>query len=764
MSSNIFHCATLEGGCVRKTAIVLGTLIAVVIAAVGIFAATFNVNRYRPTIQSELQNRLGRPVTVGEMHLGVFPPRFRVQDLAIADDSRFSPDAPFVKAQELDVSVKLLPLIHKKVEINSLSLQRPSVNLIKNQSGVWNFASLGHPEQTSSGQPAEPTQPRSQGNPAIQRPSNEPMPSQKPADGQPAASAERQFSVGELTIQDGQISLLDQAKSKTPSLYDHIDVTLNNFAPNRPFTIDAAVHMVGAGAQEIRLQGEGGPLVQEEPIKTSFHGDLDIQQVGVSDLSKFLNSPALNGTDGILTGKTKISNDSGKVTAQGETNVQNGKVHGMELGYPISAQYDVTDDLAVDTIAIRKFALKLGSMPLEMSGTVNVKPTPAQVDLNVRATNVSIAEAAKLAAASGVALSQGTVVTGNVNVNIQARGPADKPALSGTITASNVQASGKEIAQPVQIQSVNLNLTPAEVRSNPFNVVSGGTTLNTQFSLRNYMSPTPMVDATVRAPNAQLPAILAMAKAYGVTSLDKVNGAGTLNLDMHAAGPIKSITAAEIMKALNGNMNLDFSNVKYSGADISHELASIAGFLNTNSNAQTSQGFTNILKMTGHILVKNGIAQTNDLQAQLDMGSVGAVGTADLASEALNIRVTAVLSQASSQRVGGQNVGGFLKTALANSQGELVIPALVTGTFSKPRFEPDIQQLAQMKLKGLVPNLSNPASIAGTLQNLLGGPKNPTEGQQQTQQQQQQQQPNPVEQVLGLFGKKKQQNQKPPPK
>ena len=33
--------------------------------------------------------------------------------------------------------------------------------------------------------------------------------------------------------------------------------------------------------------------------------------------------------------------------------MQNGKVHGMELGSPITAQYDVTDDLAIDMIAIR---------------------------------------------------------------------------------------------------------------------------------------------------------------------------------------------------------------------------------------------------------------------------------------------------------------------------------------------------------------------------------------------------------------------------
>ncbi len=96
-----------------------------------------------------------------------------------------------------------------------------------------------------------------------------------------------------------------------------------------------------------------------------------------------------------------------------------------------------------------------------------------------------------------------------------------------------------------------------------------------------------------------------------------------------------------------------------------------------------------------------------------------------------------------------------MKTALANNQGELVIPALVTGTFSKPRFEPDVQQLAQMKLKGLIPNINNPASVVSTLQNLLGGPRNPAE----TPQQQVQQEPNTVQQILGLFGKKKQDNE-----
>jgi len=709
----------------RRLGIIAGVIFLVIVVMVAIFAATFDVNKYRGTIQTQLENRLGRHVLLGDMGLNLFPPRFRVQNLSIADDPQFSPDAPFIKAQQLDISVQLRPLLNKQFEIDSLNLQRPSVNLIKNSAGVWNFASLGHGDQ-------------------------------------PQSSTDRRFSLGKLMIQDGQISLLDQQQSKTPTLYDHIDITLTNFAPNEPFKVDAAAHMAGTGSQEVRIQGEGGPLVREQPAATPFHGTVNLKQVGIADLSKFLNSPAMAGTDGVLTGQTKIDSELGKVTLQGETNILNAKMKGMELGYPIAAEYDVTDDLPVDMITIRKMILKLGTTPLEMSGTLNAKPTPAQVALNIKANNISLAEAAKLLAASGVALSQATTATGEASANIEARGDLNKPTLNGTITAKNIQLTGRDIAQPIQIPSVTLNLTPSQIQSNPFNMVSGGTTLNAQLGVRNYASPKPIVDVSVRAPNAQLPAILSLAKAYGVTALDKVSGAGTMNLDMRAAGAVASLSKAEIIRALNGTINLNFNNVKYSGANLSQQLSSIAGFLNANSNAQSAPGVTNILKMTGDIIVRNGIAETKNLQAQLDIGTTGAAGTANLETEALNMRVTAVLSQAFSQKVGGQNIGGFMKTALANNEGQLVVPALVTGTFSNPRFAPDVQQLAQMKFKGLIPNLDNPGSVAGALQNFLGGPKPAAQGQQQQQIEEQPQQTDPLQQLIGVFGKKKQQKPQPP--
>jgi AsmA protein len=715
---------------VRKVAIVVGIVIAVIVIAVGILFATFNPNDYRATIQTKLEQQLNRKVSLGNMSLGLFPLRFKVADLSISEDPRFSSNSPFLKTQELSVSVKLLPLLSKSVEVDSLSLERPSVELIKNAQGAWNFASLGEKP------------------PAAPAPSTAPKTSPPPTSSTPASSSssEQQFSLGELAINDGQVAVTDIQDHRPRTVYDHIDVKLTDFAPNTPFSVETSVHLPGPGNQEVGLKGKGGPLAHENPATTPFKGTLDLKNVDIAGLQKFLQSPALVNTSGVLSGHTDIANENGKLSANGQMTLDKPRLHGIDVGYPINADYNVSDDVGNDLLRIEKGAIKLGQTPLSITGTVNHKPTPVQLDVNVKASDVTIAEIARLAAAAGVAFAPGTTVNGKINADIKAQGSADKPALNGTLAGRDIQISGKEIAKPVEVKALNIALTPTEIHSDNFNVTSGGTTAAVQFSMKQYTSNSPQVDATLRAPQAALPDILAMAKAYGVTSLEKVSGAGNLSVDLHAAGAVRSLSSNEMMRAVNGTLNINFNNVRYEGVDISHQLLSILG---TSKAAQKDQGFTNIQKTTGTIVIKNGIAQTNNLQAALDIGNVGATGTADLATQTLNLQLNAVLSKGFTQEVGGTGVGGYMSTALANNQGELVVPAIVTGTFQNPKVVPDVQKMAQMKLKGLIPTGDNPlggaSSILGGLTGKKGQPAAP--GQQQ----------NPVNQVLGLFGTKKKQ-------
>jgi AsmA-like C-terminal region len=513
--------------------------------------------------------------------------------------------------------------------------------------------------------------------------------------------------------------------------------------------VSGAHARVGPAAPRSRTASAGSVPAAK---RAGIVGELDANgpQFAHTVSPRYVKSAAPAKVNGILSGHTNITSDNGKLAANGGMNLENARIDNRDLGYPVAVQYTIHDDVLADLLTIDSATVKLGATPVAVNGTVNSKPTPAQIDLRARMGAVPVAELAKLAAASGTAIAPGANVSGVADANIEARGAANNPALNGTIHGRDIQITGKDSPQPVQVKTLELALTPTAIRSAPFTVTSGGTSADAQFALDQYLSAAPTVNASLRANGAELPALLFMAKAYGVTALNNVTGQGNLNLDLHAAGPIHSLTSAAMARNLNGAVTLNLHDVRYSGSDMNHELAGIAGILGLH---QQNQGFTNINKVTGDIAIKNGIAQTNNTEALLDLGNVGIAGTANLIDQALNLRVTAVVSTELSQKAGGANIGGYLKTALANSQGQLVIPAIVTGTFQHPRFEPDLQQVAQMKLKGLIPDFNNPgAAASGIVGNLL---KQQLGNQNQNAPQEQRSRPaNPLDQLQNLFGAK----------
>src|ERR1700737_1583325 len=143
----------------RKLGIGLIILIVLIVAALLVVPSFINVNTYHDRIQAELQQKLGRQVSFGTMHLKLLPPKLQVDNLMIADDPRFSTTAPFAQAGELDVAVKLLPLLHKDVQVSSLELVKPHIEMVRNAQGVWNFSTIG---QNSAAAPvARPINPQS---------------------------------------------------------------------------------------------------------------------------------------------------------------------------------------------------------------------------------------------------------------------------------------------------------------------------------------------------------------------------------------------------------------------------------------------------------------------------------------------------------------------------------------------------------------------------------------------------------------------------
>ena len=707
----------------RKLKIALVVVVALVVVAIGAVWLLLDVNKYRPQIQTKVEDQLQRKVTLGNMSLGLFPPRFTVQDVTIEEDPAFTSSFPFTQAKRLDIRVSLLPLLGGNVQVNSIDLEEPSVELIRDGKGVWNFASLAKGAKAES----------------------------KPAETAPEAKSTSSFSLGRLSIRGGKIAMTDHLKNQPRTVYEPIDISLLDYADGKPFSFDISAHLPGEGSQEIRIKGTGGPLPEAGPAAMPLHATLSLTNIDIAGLRKFLVSEYVSKATGILAGETQIESESGKLSAKGNVNLKDVKVGGLDVGYPIDLDYDLSSEVAAGLVQVTAATLKLGATPISVTGTINTNPSPIEVDLRLKSGEVSIGEVARLASAFGVAFAPGTTVAGKVTTDVGARGPLSNLALNGSVKGRDLKISGKDVPQPVEVKELDLALTPTEIKSNEFQATTGKTTVTGRVALRQYMSKTPVIDAALRTPGAALPEIQAIAKAYGVTGLDQLSGAGALNFDLRAAGPLASVASANVMRALNGNINLNFDTLKVKGVDASSELSKIAGFVKSSG---ADKGFTEVLKLSGLIAVRNGVAETSDLEARLNEGTLALVGKSDLADQTLNARGTAILSKAFSDKVGGTGIGGFAKTALANEKGELVIPVLITGNFAQPKFSPDTQSVLKMQANKLLPGLDNPHKALGNVLGALTGKKPEETG--ATTNSKEQPKANPLEDALkGIFGPKK---------
>src|SRR5215831_21153710 len=135
----------------KKLRIAVIAIVAVLILAVVAVWVLANPNSHRETIQAELEKQLGRKVSLGDMSLGFLPLRFQVANPVIAEDPRIRQEPAFVKAENLDIRIGLWPLLRGAIQVDSLDLRHPSIELVAAKDGKWNFSTIGG---TSTNKPA----------------------------------------------------------------------------------------------------------------------------------------------------------------------------------------------------------------------------------------------------------------------------------------------------------------------------------------------------------------------------------------------------------------------------------------------------------------------------------------------------------------------------------------------------------------------------------------------------------------------------------
>jgi AsmA family/AsmA-like C-terminal region len=116
---------------------------AVAVLLLGVFVPPFvNLNRYKARIATSIGNALGRKTTVGSVSLRLLPqPGFDLSDVNVADDPAFGAE-PMLHADEVTANLRLTSLWRGRLEIAKLSLQYPSLNMVRAADGKWNIETL----------------------------------------------------------------------------------------------------------------------------------------------------------------------------------------------------------------------------------------------------------------------------------------------------------------------------------------------------------------------------------------------------------------------------------------------------------------------------------------------------------------------------------------------------------------------------------------------------------------------------------------------
>jgi uncharacterized protein involved in outer membrane biogenesis len=100
------------------------------------------VYHLRTRIANSIGRALGRRITLENVRLRVLPrPGFDLEGLVIYDAPAFSAE-PMIRAEEVSAAIRLTSLLRGRLEIATLSATEPSINLVRNEQGRWNLASL----------------------------------------------------------------------------------------------------------------------------------------------------------------------------------------------------------------------------------------------------------------------------------------------------------------------------------------------------------------------------------------------------------------------------------------------------------------------------------------------------------------------------------------------------------------------------------------------------------------------------------------------
>ena len=131
-------------------------LLLLVVAAGFILTHFFDPNDYKDEIRQLARDKANLELDLrGDIGWSLFPwLGLELHDTSVA--SVRSPDKPFADLQLLGLSVRVLPLLRREVQMSDIRVQGLTLTLNRDKAGKGNWEDIGKPAQPAGATPATP--------------------------------------------------------------------------------------------------------------------------------------------------------------------------------------------------------------------------------------------------------------------------------------------------------------------------------------------------------------------------------------------------------------------------------------------------------------------------------------------------------------------------------------------------------------------------------------------------------------------------------
>ena len=451
-------------------------ILAIIVAALVVIAIAIpffiDANTFRPRLESELTDALGRAVKMGNLSLSLFSGSVSADDISIADDPAFNKSA-FVQAKSLKVGVEIMPLLFSKIlNVTELTLNQPEISLVESEDGEkWNFSSLGG-NNTSAPKPA----------------------ASSPTGGNP------NLSVAKLNVKNGRLTVSRAGAGEKLHVYDKVNIEVTNFSLSSSFPFKMTARLPGDGS--LKLEGKAGPIDADNAARTPLEAKVTLEKMNLA-ASGFIDPAA--GISGIANFDGSVSSDGRQAKTSGTLKATNLQVvqKGSPAGKPVQVTYTVTHDLARQTGTIPQCEIAMGKAVAHVTGTYDAHGKVTSVNLKLNAPGMPVDDLQAMLPAFGVILPpKSTLKGGTLTTSMAIAGPVNKLVIVG-----NVKLENSELA--------NFNLSS---KLSSISALSGKSTGN-DTTIQNFSSDVRVAPEGTKADNINL----------NVPAIGVVTGAGTVS-------------------------------------------------------------------------------------------------------------------------------------------------------------------------------------------------------------------------------------------